>query len=86
MSIKFISLMGLTLAAADELKKTILVELLSDYAKSRTDNKLQYIMIKLLAEENKKNRREENELMYKIILRYIQHNSNQITKELLYLD
>ena len=84
MNCQFISVMSLTLSAAKELNKPILVELLSDYAKQKATNKLQYYVIHLLAKKHSEKISEENRVMYNVIRRYLQTNSVSVTKELLW--
>jgi hypothetical protein len=78
--------MALTLSAAKELKNPVLVDLLSDYAKRRTNNKMQYILIHILANKHSKKVSEENRIMYNVIRRYLQTNAVSVTKELLMAD
>ena len=84
MSSKFVCVMALTLTAARELDKPILVDLLSDYAKLKSNNKFQYILIQLLAKKNSEKVSEENQKMYNVIRRYLQTNCATITKELIW--
>tara|TARA_B110000014_G_C19567627_1_gene302542 strand:+ start:97 stop:333 length:237 start_codon:yes stop_codon:yes gene_type:complete len=78
--------MALTLSAARELDKPILVDLLSDYAKSKSNSKLQYVLIQLLAKKNSEKVSEENRVMYNVIRRYLQTNSINVTKELIWAE
>ena len=86
MSCKFVCVMALTLSAARELDKPILVDLLSDYAKSKSNSKLQYVLIQLLAKKNSEKVSEENRVMYNVIRRYLQTNSINVTKELIWAE
>ena len=84
MSCQFVCVMALTLSAARELEKPILVDLLSDYAKEKSNNKLQYVLIQLLAKKNAEGVREEHRKMYNVIRRYLQTNHTNVTKELIW--
>ena len=84
MSCQFVCVMALTLSAARELDKPILVDLLSDYAKTKSNNKLQYMLIQLLAKKNSEGVSEENRKMYNVIRRYLQTNHTTVTKELIW--
>ena len=93
MSCEFVNVMALTLSAAEELKNPILVELLSDYAKSHTNNKMQFFLIHLLAKSHIKKIKEggvlvskENRIMYNVIRRYLDINTAKVTKELIWAD
>jgi len=93
MSCEFVNVMALTLSAAEELKNPILVELLSDYAKNHTNNKMQFFLIHLLAKSHKKKIKEdgvleskENRIMYNVIRRYLDLNKTQVTKQLIWAD
>ena len=86
MSCQFMSVMALTLSAAKELKNPILLDLLSDYAKRRTNNKMQYILIHVLAKKNSEKVSEENRVMYNVIRRYLERNATSVTKELIWAD
>ena len=84
MSYQFVSFMALTLSAAKELENPILIDLLSDYAKRKANNKMQYILIHLMAKRNSEKVSEENRIMYNIIRRYLEYNAASITKELIW--
>ena len=86
MSCQFMSVMALTLSAAKELNKPILLDLLSDYAKRRTNNKMQYILIHILAKKHSQEVSEENRVMYNVIRRYLERNAVSVTRELLWAD
>jgi len=49
MSCQFMSVIALTLTAAKELNNPILLDLLCDYAKRNSNNKMQYLLIHVLA-------------------------------------
>ena len=83
MSCQFISFMSLSIMAAKELKNPILVTLLSDYAKLRTKNKLQYLFIHLLANKYKKSMNSDLRLQYVLIKYYLQKNKVNLTRELI---
>lgn len=84
MSCKFVSVMALTISAAKELKNDILVDLLSDYAKRHTNNKMQYFLIHVLAKKHTESVSKENRIMYNVIRRYLEKNSVSVTKELIW--
>ena len=84
MNCQFVSVMALTLSAAKELDKPILVDLLSDYAKQQSKNKLQYFVIHLLAKRHQEKISEENRVMYNVIRRYLENNAVSVTKHLLW--
>ena len=80
------SVMALTLSAAKELNNPILLDLLSDYAKRHTTNKMQYILIHLLARKHSEKVSDENRVMYNVIRRYLERNAVSVTKELIWAD
>ena len=84
MSVQFMNFMSMSLCAAKELQNPVLETLLSDYAKDKANNKLQYIMIKLLAKKHCEKINEDNRVYYNLIKRYISYNSANITRHLLY--
>ena len=85
MSSQFINFMSLSISAAKELKNPVLVTLLSDYAKLRTKNKLQYLFIHLLANryKNKNKMNSDIKLQYVLIKHYLQKNKVRLTRELI---
>ena len=86
MSCQFMSVMSLTLSAAKELDNPILLDLLSDFAKRHTNNKMQYILIHVLARKHSQGVSEENRVMYNVIRRYLKNNAVSVTKELIWAD
>ena len=86
MNCQFMSVMALALSAAKELNNPILLDLLSDYAKRRADNKMQYILIHVLAKKHSQEVSEENRVMYNVIRRYLERNAVSVTKELIWAD
>lgn len=80
------SVMALTLSAAKELNNPILHDLLSDYAKRHTNNKMQYILIHVLAKKHSHEISEENRVMYNVIRRYLETNAVSVTKKLIWSD
>ena len=83
MSCQFLNFMSLSITAAKELKNPVLVTLLSDYAKLRTKNKLQYLFIHLLADKYKKNMSSDLRLQYVLIKYYLRKNRVKLTRELI---
>ena len=83
MSCQFMNFMSLSITAAKELKNPVLVTLLSDYAKLRTKNKLQYLFIHLLVDKYKKNMSSDLRLQYVLIKYYLRKNRVKLTRELI---
>lgn len=84
MSCQFMSVMALTLTAAKELNNPILLDLLCDYAKRNSNNKMQYLLIHVLAKKHSEEISEENRVMYNVIRRYLQTNAVSVTKQLIW--
>lgn len=86
MGTRFLTVMAMTISAARELDNPILIDLLSDYAKKRTNSRLQYILVHMLAKRLSENVTEENRVMYNVIRRYLRVNAASVTKELIWDD
>ena len=86
MGTRFLTVMAMTISAARELDNPILIDLLSDYAKKRTNSRLQYILVHMLAKRLSEKVTEENRVMYNVIRRYLRVNAASVTKELIWDD
>lgn len=72
------------MAAARENKNTILESLLDDYARARATNKLQYLLVKALANEARKGIPEGKRGMYALTRLYLSRNAAEITRHLIF--
>ena len=86
MSCDFINFMALSITVAKDLKNPVLETLLSDYAKSRTENKLQFFLVHLLANNHSKKLKPEYKMTYGVIKYYFMKNKTNVTRQLLYDD
>jgi hypothetical protein len=83
MSISLIKILSYSIFIAEKQKKSILVILLKDYAKTKV-NKTQFIFILMLIVCYEENNIFINNKVYQLLYKYIEIYENQICKQLLY--